>query len=447
MPSRSSTTPRPTRSVILQWRSNEAGHYMKFLFYSMSGEGAQVAKKIELEGNEVGIFIKEKVYKSTFDGLLNKVTPDWADKDTIIVFDMSGNGEVADNYRRKGHFVYGASTFADQLEHDRDFGFDCMSKANILTPDTKTFKDFSEGLRYVSENPEKRLVFKPNGSMPCKLTYVSDNPDELLAYLRFVEARFGKEIDSFILQDFVEGSVISSEFYCNGQKFLRPANHTVEVKKSMNDELGPSTGCSGNIVWCVDDDRIISEGVAKAEKLCLENKYIGQIDLNAVVNDSGVYGLEWTPRFGYSSMPTFLTLLKIDLGQFFSDITHGQLDELPVTNDFAGSVRLSIPPYPAEPVSGVDTEEISPNIGVPIQDWEEHQEECYFYEVMLQDDQLCHSGGTGVILEAQGLGSEPDESLKNPYLILKDINIPDKQYRTDLQKVLPNMIEECEDYA
>ncbi len=421
---------------------------MKFLFYSTSGESAQIAKRIKLEGNDVSIYIKDKIYKSVFDGLINKTdNPDsYIDKDTIIIFDMSGNGNIADKYKRAGHLVYGASGFADDLEHDRDFGFDCMSKFNITIPDMKKFSDFKSGIEYI-ESSDKRLVFKPNGSMPCKLTYVSKTSSELIAYLKFVEKQFGSKIDNFILQEFIEGEVVSSEFFCDGEKFISPANHTIEVKKSMNDELGPSTGCSGNITWPCEDDKIIEAGIKRAEQLCRENNYVGQLDLNSVVNDTGLYGLEWTPRFGYSATPSLLSLITIDLGQFFSDLVNKQLKELPILNSYAGSVRLTIPPYPAEPVEGIDSEKFSPNKGVPIQDYEKYHESCYFYEIMLEDDVLVHSGGTGVILEAQGIGDSCDESLKLPYKILETINIPDKQYRTDLNKVLPKMVKEIEIYA
>lgn len=419
---------------------------MKFLMYSECGEGAQILKKIEMEGNEVGLFIKDKVYKTVFDGLLNKVdNPDsFVDKDTVVIFDMSGNGNAADNYKRRGIPVYGGSCFADDMEHDREYGFQAMREAGIKIPEYKEFKTFEDGRKYVQES-NNRLVFKPNGSMPCKLTYCSHDAEELLKYLVFVEKKFGNKIDSFILQEFIEGEVVSSEFFCNGKQFMWPPNHTVEVKKSMNDDLGPSTGCSGNITWPCEDDRIITEGVAKIEALCVKNGYIGQMDLNAVVNESGVYGLEWTPRFGYDATPTLLYLWNSEFGKFFSDAARGQISDVPVLAKFAGSVRLSIPPYPVE--TKKDTESMSPNKGIPILNYEKFEEDCYFFEVAIEEDNLVHSGGTGVILDAMGLGSTPDDAMEHPYEILKEINIPDKQYRTDLGNVLPEMVEKAEEYA
>jgi phosphoribosylamine--glycine ligase len=414
--------------------------------YSQSGEGAQVLKKIELEGNSVALFIKDKAYKTVFDGLLEKTENpfDFIDDDTVIIFDISGNGKIADNYKKHNLKVFGASSFADKLEQDREFGYEMMVKSGIKVPNYKEFSSFEDGKKYVTES-QLRLVFKPSGSMPCKLTYVSKDASELLAYMDFVEKHYGDKIDSFVLQEFIEGIVVSSEFFCDGTRFIHPGNHTVEVKKSMNDDLGPSTGCSGNITWLCEDDKIMEAGVSKLEKLCVENGYVGQIDLNVVVNDSGLYGLEFTPRFGYDATPTLLGSVDMDLGKFFSDICSNQMKEFPIFDTYAGAVRLTIPPYPVE--TEKDPEDFSPSIGVPILNSEEYQDECYFYEVKMEDEVLQHAGGSGVILCGLSDSDRADNCLDRAYEILENVTVPDKQYRTDLNKVLPKMVKEVNKYA
>jgi phosphoribosylamine--glycine ligase len=106
---------------------------MKYLMFSQSGEGSQVLARIESEGNTVGLYINDKLYKTVFDGILPKVEPDsFIDDKTVIIFDISGNGKIADSYRKSGHTVYGSSEFADKLEHDRQFGFETMKKSGII---------------------------------------------------------------------------------------------------------------------------------------------------------------------------------------------------------------------------------------------------------------------------------------------------------------------------
>ena len=413
--------------------------------YSTSGEGAQILLQIKREGNEVGLYIKDKIYKTVFDGLVQKVNnpDDFIDKNTVIIFDISGNGDVADHYKKKGNLVYGGGSFQDKLEHDRAFGFNAMERSGIQIPRYKEFVDFGSGILY-AQSHKQRLVFKPSGTMPCKLTYVSKDTEELIAFMKFVERYFSKDIDSFILQDFIEGVVVSSECFSSPNGFLCP-NHTVEVKKSMNGDLGPSTGCAGNVTWPCENSKIISAGVNKVEQFCIDNGLVGQIDLNAVVNDSGVYGLEWTPRFGYDATPTLLYILNGEFGSFFYAIATGQTDDIKFENEFAASVRVSIPPYPAE--TDLDPEKFSPNKGVPILNYKNYESDIYFYEIELIDDQIVHSGGTGVICCALGCSDYPEVAIENAEDIAEEIVIPDKQYRTDLVDVLSEMICEVEHYA
>src|SRR5690242_21436807 len=46
----------------------------------------------------------------------------------------------------------------------------------------------------------------------------------------------------------------------------------------------------------------------------------------SVVNDEGVWGLEWTPRFGYDAMPTLIKMIQGGVGKFLSDVARGQAD-------------------------------------------------------------------------------------------------------------------------
>jgi len=418
---------------------------VKFFMYSNAGEGAQILNKIRLEGNDVALFIKDPIYKNVFDGILDKADLSWIDQDTVIIFDMSGFGKLADDLRKKGHHVYGASEFSDKLEHDRNFGFQTMRESRIKVPIYEEFKRISDAISYIKHNPDIRFVFKPNGDMPCKLTYVADDNIQLIEYLKFIERRFSKEIKSFILQEFIDGAVVSSEFYCSAGELLWPPNHTVEVKKSMNNDLGPSTGCSGNITWN-SGDTIIQNGIFKMKEVLRREQFTGQLDLNAVVNKEGVFGLEWTPRFGYDATPTYLTLLDMEYAQFFSDVARGQhIGKLiSHTEDYAASIRLSIPPYPME--TKFDTEKFSPNEGIPIQNWEEYESDIYFYEVMMEGDTLVHSGGTGVICLGLGTGETPEKALATPCEIMEKVKVPDKQYRTDLEEVLSDMVKEICEY-
>lgn len=423
---------------------------MKFLMISKCGEGAQVLYNIGLEGNDVAIHIVEQEYRRNWRGLLRKVDlgSSFITKDTIIIFDFSSLGFLADSLKRVGHKVFGGSRFADKLEEDRAFGLEFMERCGIKHPETKEFRpsQLEKAKEYIRSHDE-RLVFKPSGNcLPCHLTYCASDSEDLLKFLDYVFRYYRQEIKSFILQDFIEGDLISTELWFDGEKAIYPANHTIECKKFMNDDLGPSSGCSGNLVWPIfGDSYIVDSGIAKVEKELIKENYIGQLDLNAIVNDDGLFGLEWTPRFGYDSIPSFLPLLTQETGKFFADLASGQ-GSMNLHDGCSAGVRFTIPPYPIEPESVKSLMRQQSNIGIPIRGFKERDKNnLYFYEVMLDGEDLVHGDGTGVIGVANCVCEEPKDAFAGAYKILDDVQIPDVQYRTDLGKVIPKMYEKIKE--
>jgi phosphoribosylamine--glycine ligase len=213
----------------------------------------------------------------------------------------------------------------------------------------------------------------------------------------------------------------------------------------MDCDLGQSTGCQGNLVWRCDDSKVIERGILRAEDKLIQNGFIGPIDLNTIVNEDGIFGLEWTPRFGLDAMPTFLQILKQDVGKLISDVVNGQVNEMSVSGDYSAGIRLSIPPYPLEPPKLSGVKENSPNYGIPIRLPERYEKNYYLYEVMVKDEELVHSDGTGVIAVISKADSNLETAIDDCYEILEEIKIPDKQYRSDLCEVLPEMYKEIQE--
>lgn len=413
---------------------------MKYRMISSCAEGAGILYKLMQEGNKVELYIDNEMYKNAWNGILPKVDKmdSNIDSNTFVIFDTVGFGKFADSLINSGITVFGASTFADKLESDRKFGTQFMESWDIKTPYTETFKSIKDAIKFIDDSNIDRYVFKPHGdhdTISTSLTYVSEDKDDIISYLEFV-GRHVKEIKEFDIQEFIEGTAISTEVFVLNGESLGIYNHTIENKKFLNNDLGPSTGCSGNIVWFSDMDKVISEGIGKVKEF---GDYTGFIDLNSIISEDGLYGLEWTPRFGYDASPTLLySLLECNVGDFLDSFINGNLDDSLFLNDIAGSVRLSIPPYPLEGKSP-DYD----NTGVPIK---ADLDDFYFYEVMKDGDDLVHSGGIGLIL----LSIESDfteDSIEECISKLDDLKIPDKQYRTDLSDSLYKSFDEFSDWS
>jgi phosphoribosylamine--glycine ligase len=409
---------------------------MKFLMVSEDGIGAHVLKMIENEGNEVSLYIKRPDCRDMWDGLLPKVKKVNPTKDTVVIFDTSGFGKLADKLARAGIPVVGGSAFADRLEEDRQFGLDLMVEAGIKVPFSQEFDKFDGIEEFLASHDEGRFVFKPSGkNLPSFLTYVSCDNDDLLEYVAYVEKNYGKDVESFVLQEFVEGVAVSTELWCDGEKFIRPAIHDLELKAFMDGCLGPATGCAGNLLWTESGScRISSSGLARVESQVVASGHVGPMDLNAIVNDDGVWGLEWTPRFGYDSTPVQMFMFNKEVGKFFSDIARKQLDyDMPLKDEFGAGVRFSIPPYPLEPPAVGDAQKVRPNGGIPIRGLtDKNAGSFFFYEVMEDDGKLVHCPGTGILGVAVGVCCKPWEAWELAYGALGDLKVPELQYRTDL---------------
>ena len=409
---------------------------MKFLIYSKCGEGAGLGLRLQNEGNEVRLFIKEREYRSVYKGILEQTLPRKLDGDTILVFDSSGFGSEADEFKKQGLKVFGGSRFADVLELDRRFGLLYMRRHGIKIPETVEFHGVGAALGFLKEK-DKEYVFKPSGDLPSKLTYKPCDAEDLVRYLEFVGEEY--DVEDFILQEVVEGVAISTEYWVGSKGFIGPPNHTIEVKKFMDKDLGPSTGCSGNTVWATDEDDPIAKLLRNCEKDLVKEGYVGPIDLNVIVTPDGIYGLEWTPRFGLDAMPTLLQLLP-DVGRVISDCVSGSTDKMKIGSFFASGLRVSIPPYPIEPETLTLVNKESPNYGVPIRGFDGYEENIYFYEICRDEaGRLYHSDGTGAICVISDVGDSIHGSFSLPYHVADGLKIPEKQYRTDLSEV----IEEC----
>lgn len=414
----------------------------KFMFISNHGDALGLAFMLKNAGHQVAAQIRSSKSRQNFDNMLLKFEArdqweKWVDKETTFVFDSNGGGPLADRLRAQGYNVFGGGKFADTLELDRDAGFEFMRQVGIKVPTTKGFYDWESGKQFAKAHKTERWVFKPSGALADNDaigSYVSSDPEDLCAMMDYWDSVHRGPIE-YVLQQFLEGVAISTEGWFNGEEWMTPFNHTVERKQVMNGNLGPSGGCSGNSVWghFNNSNHIIDEGIRLMGPVLREFDYRGPIDLNTVVNDEGVFALEFTPRFGYDALPALTQLYQGDLGELMASLARGDKPkEMALKRGFASALRVSVPPYPSEEFKHVG--------GIPIRGWEkEHRPNLFFYEVMLDDqNRFVTAPAYGAVAAITGHGNTIEESFETPRYLAKLAKIPEKQYRTDIVETLDN---------
>jgi phosphoribosylamine---glycine ligase len=403
-----------------------------FLILSEVGDGCGLALRLQAEGHKCRVWIAESDVerRSGVEGLVEE-TDDITFGD-IVIADSVGFGDLCDMFREGGRLVFGGSRLHDRLENDREYAKGIMDEVGIPTPKGTYFKgerSWEDARELISGGSatDSRYAFKPGGRLSGVVpSYVSADADDMILMLDFYKTKFGASEAEFEIQDFIEGIAVSTEGWFDGTDFVRPFNHTIERKQLMNGDVGPSGGCTGNLVWIVDDedDPLVVE-LLKMKPFLKEHRYVGPIDLNAVVGESGIFALEFTPRFGYDAFPTYLYgLFAGDFGGFVSDMVRGRA-RMDLVDSFAAGIRITIPPWPSE--------DSYAKVGVPIRGWTSNDlKMVYPYDVKLQGDMLVSSGGWGAIGVANGVDDSISGAFAKAQKLCEKVKIANKQYRTDL---------------
>lgn len=330
---------------------------MKFLIHSKEGAGAGLAHKIKEEGGDVLIYYEAKNAKNMLSGMVQSVDSfqrgiSQLDKKTdVILFDMVGQGRMADMLRVAGYNVLFGSVFADRMELDRKHGISVAESAGIQIPTYKEFRDADSATNFIQRNPGK-WVIKPNMNKPPSFTAVLDGVKQGESHIRWLHNNgLHKDGEAFILQKFIDGIEVSTEMWFQNGEPIYPCNSTIETKKFLAGDLGPSTGCQTSVVFHYPEKepRIFGQTFKKILLLFKMSKYTGPFDINCIVdrNTQKANFLEFTPRMGYNAIYGLCALLRIPISEFLMELAFGNIGEMPVDKEaFSYTMRVSVPPYP-----------------------------------------------------------------------------------------------------
>jgi phosphoribosylamine---glycine ligase len=418
---------------------------MKIALTSYSGSGAWFLLKFMQEGHKVDYFHSKPEWARVLNGIVptpkiispdrrksldnfQADLPDYSKYD-LSVFDTTGREKQADHSLSLCPTI-GDGSVHSWMEDKRADGIRLMESAGIAVPPYQEFTDINEAKAFVKKTG-KRYVFKPDGGQDqnCETTYVAKDAEDLLKYFEKL-SKLSKG-SPFILQEFIKGVECSLEGWFNGEDFYC-LNATIEEKKFMNDNIGPNTGCSGNLLFTVSyGSRLYKSGLAKMKEPLKQMGFRGMIDLNTIITDTDAYGLEWTPRFGYDASATFLNMYGGSYTELLHRVATGKVPEQSWNAEYGASVRLTSPPYPWDmrvpkhdgvPITGIDPGNIDELLRT------------YLYDARLDGKQLVMAGLTGLVACPVTTGSSISEAFGKLDDRVKQIQFPDMQYRTDIQK-------------
>ena len=406
---------------------------MRICFVSPWNEGGWFAWLCKQAGHDVTLVVEDGHYREALNGLIeSRAEAEYPTEYDLIVFAWSSLGKEADEARKLTPTI-GGSELADNLELDRVAGIQFMERCGIRVPPWEHFTDISEGIRYIKKS-KKPQVFKPCGDGADKsCTYVSSSKSDLLEYIDVLYARNPQK--EFVLQEIVQGTEVSTEMWMNESGYYA-INFTLEAKKFMAGNIGPAVGCAGSVLWMQGEgeNNIFQRGLKKAFEPLRELGYVGMIDLNTIVTDEGVFGIEWTPRIGYDGTCNLTRLLPMDFGDFMWRVASNErIPQLTPRDSFCASIVLSIPPYPTHGPPKMYRE------GVPILGLTTDKLESFFArDVRTEEnnaDRLETAGVDGWIGSVLAVGPTIHDAFSAANDMVKSLKIPDMMYRNDLEPI------------
>ena len=276
-----------------------------------------------------------------------------------------------------------------------------------------------------------RYVVKFNEAFETFVGQLDDGRD-VLAFLVGLPPQGDNE--SFILMQHVAGVEMGVGAYFDGEKFLQPSCLDWEHKRFFPGDLGELTGEMGTIVTYDRTARFHALTLGRMENLLRQGGYCGYINLNTIVNERGIWPLEFTCRFGYPGYAILDPLQRTSWSMLFHAMVTRSADRFDTWPGFAAGIVLNTPPFPyARP-------DVKVPVGMPVlfdRDMSaEDFRHVHYGEVGLQNGQLVTSGAYGWTLVVTGRGSSISEAQERANALAARVTIPNVRYRRDIGRRL-----------
>jgi phosphoribosylamine--glycine ligase len=386
------------------------------------------------EGHEVKVSVSEPLAAGTMAGLVPR-TADWkaelgwiraAGADGVILFEAVGFGGLQDKLRTEGFKVIGGSAFGDRLENDRGFAFDLLGGQALKVATVAEFSDAAAAVDDLRTRP-RRCVFKLCDS--AGETFVGTLPDgsDVVALLASGSVRAGAR---FILMDHVEGVETGVGAYFNGRRFLRPACVDWEHKRFFAGDMGELTGEMGTVATFTRSERLFEAALQPLEPHFRAAGHVGWVNLNTIINEDGIWPLEFTCRFGYPGFAVLEPLQMLGWGELFGCMLSADCSTFAVRDGFSVCVVLTTPPMPHS------RKVVSAPIGLPIAIGDVDPRHLHLGEVGASDDGLITAGLYGWTAVVTGTGATIEEAQALAYANASKVRTPNMRYRLDIGDAL-----------
>jgi phosphoribosylamine--glycine ligase len=381
------------------------------------------------EGHEVRVSVSEPLASATMAGMVPRIE-DWraelgwvreAGGEGVILFEAVGFGELQDRLRREGYNVIGGSAFGDRLENDRGYAQRLLGDLGLSIAPTAEYATAAAALADLCARP-RRCVFKMSASAGETFVGVFPDGSDIAALL---EAR-GAEQAEFILMDHVEGIETGVGAYFDGERFLLPACIDWEHKRFFAGDMGELTGEMGTVASFDGSQRLFEACLEPLEPMLREAGHVGYVNLNTIINEAGVWPLEFTCRFGYPGFAVLEPLQAEGWAALFRRMIARGGARFETRPGFAVCVVLSTPPFPWS------RHELDSTVGLPVEAAQVEPEHLHWGEVGLAGGRIVTAGLYGWTAVVTGTGGTVPAARQAAYERAAKVRCANLRYRLDI---------------
>jgi phosphoribosylamine--glycine ligase len=263
-----------------------------------------------------------------------------------------------------------------------------------------------------------------------RLLFVGEEEDgrDVIQVLEDYRRAWAERIREFQLQRRIVGVEVATGAFFNGTEFVEPVCVNFEHKKLFPGDIGPSTGEMGTAMFWSGPNRVFNATLKKMETRLRDEGYRGYIDINCIVNNNGIYPLEFTSRFGYPTISIQQEGLLTPLGELLFKLAEGSITRVRTRNGFQVGVRIVVPPFPFDD----DATFLSSSKDSVILFKTASREGIHIEDVKLVNAEWVVTGTSGVVLIVCGTGSSMKQAQRQAYARVRNVMIPNMYYREDI---------------
>lgn len=439
---------------------------MKILFISKESNGGDMALRLALEGNEVKFYLAEKDLHN-LDGLIEKeknwrAGVNWCD---FVVFDDTGMDEHTAYVLRskkpafgmahspKSFKVHGASfdghQFAGELEKNRNMSQEVMSELGIGEEiESLSFTSIPDAIKHLKEHKVAHVIKPELHGSGSEKTYVGhmENNEDAIGWLETLPTRpNGGKVSKIEVEERKQGVEVACSAWFNGKEWIGPVNINFEHKRIYAGDIGFNTGEMGTLMFYDKrpflQNKLFRETLNKMGDWLKQFGYRGQMDINCIVNEDGIWPLEFTPRLGYPSSYIEDELQITKWGELLGAIARGESINNSVSSDWGMGVVLVGEGYPFWD-EGHKRMDQMPILGLT----EKNIEHLHPYDVRFDGKRMLATGCYPLTSTAKGstVKQAQDKIYKQ---VIPSVYFPSMGYRNDIGDRVPDDLKKLKEWG